>query len=144
MSGKMTYEEVLVSGKPLLHFTVGDSMEPLLYNRDTQVLIERVSDDTQLKAGELPLYRRSTGQYVMHRIIKADSDCYYTRGDNRCGLERIPKKWVIGVVTEIYRKDKHIHVADSGYRMYVTVWNLIYPLRWLIYRLRRMIHKIKC
>jgi len=134
-------EREIASEKPTVAFTVGDSMEPLLYNRSTRVVI--VKADRELKRNELPMYKRPNGQFVMHRIIKADADYYYTRGDNRTGLERVPKHWVQGVVTEIYRKKNHFTVDDKGYRGYVTVWNLIYPIRWLVYKFRGKIRRIK-
>ena len=127
-------EKEIASGKPTVTVTVGDSMEPLLYNRSTRVVI--VKADRELTRNELPMYKRPTGQFVMHRIIKTDRDYYYTRGDNRTGLEQVPKQWVQGVVTEIYRKEKHFTADNRWYRGYVTVWNLIYPIRWFVYKFR--------
>lgn len=138
---KSPLEREIASGKPTVTLTMGDSMEPLLYNRSTRVVI--VKADRDLKRNELPLYKRPTGQFVMHRIIKVDTDYYYTRGDNRIGLEQIPKQWVQGVVTEIYRKEKHFTVDNKWYRGYVLVWNVIYPIRWFIYKLRGKMKRMK-
>lgn len=124
-------EKEILSGKPVVSFTSGDSMEPLLFHKNTRVVIQKV--EGELRKGDLPLYRRDTGQFVMHRIIRVDDAYYYTRGDNRYGLERIPKVWVIGVVTEIYRKKKHILVMDKMYRSYVWVWNTLYPIRYILH-----------
>lgn len=127
------------SGKPVISFTVGDSMEPLLQNRASRVVICRA--DRPLCPGELPLYRRPNGQFIMHRIIRTDAANYYTRGDNRCGLETVPRGWVLGVVTEIYRGDWHFSVNDPLYRAYVAVWNFLYPLRWVVYKVRGRWHR---
>ena len=127
-------EREIASGKPTVTVTVGDSMEPLLYNRSTRIVI--VKANKELKKNDLPMYKRPTGQFVMHRIIKVDAENYYTRGDNRTGLEQLPKEWVQGVVTEIYRGEKHFTVDNKWYRAYVTIWNLIYPIRWIIYKIR--------
>lgn len=127
------------SGRPVVSFTVGDSMEPLLHHRATRVVICRA--DRPLHPGELPLYRRPNGQFVMHRIIRADSAHYYTRGDNRCGLETVPRQWVLGVVTEIYRGKGHFSVHQPLYRAYVALWNLLYPLRWPVYKIRGRWHR---
>lgn len=134
-------EREIASGKPTVTITVGDSMEPLLYNRSTRVVI--VKADRELEKNELPMYKRPSGQFVMHRIINFDTDFYYTRGDNRIGLEKVPKEWVQGVVTEVYRKDKHFAVNNKWYRTYVASWNLIYPLRWFIYKLRGTLRRMK-
>ncbi|MCD8142363.1 MAG: S24/S26 family peptidase [Clostridiales bacterium] len=127
------------SGRPVLALTSGDSMRPLLDTGRTQVLIVRAEGD--LKENDLPLYRRPTGQFVMHRIIRVDKEFYYARGDNRCGLERVPKDWVLGVVTEITRNGKTFPVSNRWYRRYVAAWNLIYPLRWAAYKLRGAVSK---
>ena len=119
--------------------THGDSMEPLLFNQSTRVVIRKV--DRTLKKGDLPVYRRPTGQFVMHRIIRVTESDYYTRGDNRFGLEQVPKEWVLGVVTEIYRKNRHFLVTSPGYRLYVWVWSGLYPVRYLLHRGRSAVKK---
>ena len=134
-------EKEIASGKPVVTITVGDSMEPLLSNRSSRVVIVRT--ESELKRNDLPMYKRPTGQFVMHRIIKVDEEFYYTRGDNRAGLEKVPKDWVQGVVTEIYRKEKHFSVTNTWYRCYVKVWNLIYPIRWGWYKMRKITRLLK-
>lgn len=134
MNELTNYEEQLNAGKTLTCFTVGDSMKPLLYNRQTHVFIQKA--DGILRCGDIPLYRRPSGQYVMHRIIRVGKDCYYTRGDNRCGLEKVPQEWVLGVVTQIFRKGKYIPVTDVRYRLFVKFWKIIYPIRWIYYHIR--------
>lgn len=131
----------IVSGRPVVTMTSGDSMEPLLYHRSTRVVIWKAKGP--LKKGDLPVYRRPSGQFVMHRIIRVDDSYYYTRGDNRIGLEPVPKDWVLGIVTEIYRKGRHIYVTDWQYRLYVKVWGFIYPVRYLLHRMEMMKRKWK-
>lgn len=133
MNEKITpLEREILSGQPVVATTSGDSMEPLLFHQDTRVVI--VKAEGVLQKGDLPVYKRPSGQFVMHRIIRTDQEAYYTRGDHRCGLERVPKEWVLGVVTEIYRKNHHFPVTSRKYRWYVKVWNGIYPIRWVVYQ----------
>ncbi len=129
----------VLSGKPVVCFTNGDSMEPLLRHRASRVVVRRT--DRPLKPGDLPLYRRPDGTFILHRIISADDRYYYTRGDNRCGLEQVPREWVLGVVTEIYRKGRHFSVTHPLYRSYVALWNGLYPLRWAAYKCRGRMKK---
>lgn len=135
---KTSYEEVLKTGKPLTMFTVGSSMQPLLYARSTLVVIRRVNG--KLRRGDLPLYKDREGKYILHRIIRSDEKYYYTRGDNRYGLETVPHKWVIGVVSEIHRKEKVISVDSVGYKLYVKIWLWSYPIRYFI---NRVISRLK-
>lgn len=132
-------EQELASGKPTMLITHGSSMEPLLYDTSTTVVAVRCEGD--LLPGDLPLYKRPNGQYVLHRIIRVEDDAYYIRGDNQTGLERVPKTWVLGVVTAISRKGKEYSVTDTSYRFYVHFWNAIYPLRWFIYKCRALIRR---
>ena len=67
--------------------------------------------------------------YDVDRIIRVGKDCYYIRGDNRFGLEEVPKDWVLGMVTQIYRNGKYISVTDFEYRLYVFWLHLSYPFR---------------
>ena len=128
-------EREVASGKPVVTMTVGDSMEPLLFHQSTRVVIRKA--DRELNRNDLAFYKRPTGQFVMHRVIRKSKDCYYTRGDNRTGLEKVPKAWVQGVVTEIYRKERHFGIENKWYRCYVFFWNLLYPVRYGFYQLRR-------
>lgn len=114
-------------------------MEPLLYHHDTRVVIRKA--EGTLKKGDLPVYRRPSGQFVMHRIIRVKEPYYYTRGDNRYGTEQVPQDWVLGIVTEIYRKKRHIYVTDRSYRLYVAIWNILYPIRYIVYRGRMVRNK---
>lgn len=129
-------EKELLSGNPVVTMTSGDSMEPLLFHQDTRVVIRKA--EGLLKKGDLPVYRRPSGQFVIHRIIRVTDSCYYTRGDNRLGAEPVPSEWILGVVTEIYRKNRHILVTDRSYRFYVFLWGAIYPIRYVWYRGRNI------
>lgn len=137
--GKLTIAECLRDGKPVCAYTVGKSMQPLLYEGSTHV-IARPAAHT-LKKGELPIYLRPDGKYVIHRIISADEDSYFTRGDNCLSGEKIPHEWVIGVVEEIYRGGRYIKVTSPGYRLYVRLWCISYPARALFYRLRARLER---
>ena len=138
---KSSIEQEIRSGKIVIALTYGDSMEPLLYNKSTRIVIQKVN--SELNKNDLPVYKRESGEFVMHRIIKKDDDFYYTRGDNRVGLEKIPKEWVFGVVTEIHRKNKHFFVSDKKYKLYVNIWNFIYPIRYIFMKFRSKIKRIK-
>ncbi len=134
MNDYTSYEAQLNAGKTVTSFTVGDSMEPLLYDRKTHVFLRKA--EGVLQRNDIPLYRRPTGEYVLHRIIRVGEDCYYIRGDNRTGLEKVPMDWVLGVVTQIYRNGKYISVTDPGYRLYVMLLHLVYPFRWFYSRVK--------
>lgn len=139
----------LEGNKPVLIFTKGCSMEPLLYDKSkknaTHVLVEPI--DTVMKRGELPLVILPDGRYMIHRIVKVNYDgediIYRTRGDNCLHGETVSHTQVIGKVTEIYRKGKTIHVTDSCYRVYARLWMWLYPLRAFKMQCVSLLSKVK-
>lgn len=129
-----TLEHELRAGRPMITRTTGRSMEPLLYEGKTHVVIEPLR--APLVPGDLPVYRRPDGVYIIHRLISVRDGVFRTRGDNCLTGEEVPQAWMVGIVTQIYRRGKIIHVTDPAYRRYVRVWNALWPLRSVWYRLR--------
>ena len=136
-----TLSQILKSGRPAATYTSGRSMEPLLYEHKTYVILEPVKGI--LKKGDLPIYQRPDGIYVIHRLIDQGENWYYTRGDNCLRGEKIPKEWVLGIVTEIQRKGKIIHVTDKSYQCYVWYWGKIWPFRKFCYYLREVLYRFR-
>lgn len=107
---KSTFEEVLAEKGTLIYTNVGNSMYPLIKPRDLLV-IKR--PELPLKRLDIPLYKRDSGQYVLHRIVKIKNGEYYICGDNRAFIERgITDRHIIGVLTDIVREGRTIPVKD--------------------------------
>ncbi len=122
----------------------GTSMNPLLYqNRDFVRIIKPV---LPLKLGDIPLYRRDDGTFVLHRVvgIKADGG-YIMCGDNQFILEYgITDKNIIGVAKTLVIDGKEIDVeTDAEYlkhkEKYLKNLKYRYPAR----RLRYKLHLVK-
>lgn len=126
-------EEQLKEKGFYLSTTVGVSMRPLLRAHRDRVII-RPLGDRRLRRGELPLYRLPNGKYVLHRVIAVKQDHYIIRGDNTYLNEKVPDEWVLGVMTEIYRGNRHFTAENKAYRLYAWFWQAIYPLRALLRR----------
>lgn len=131
---KTTIEEQLKAGNTVVSFTKGTSMQPLLYEGKTYVVIAPITGE--LSVGDLPLWRRGDGKYVLHRLVKIEGDFCYTRGDNCIGTEKVPREDMLGVVTEICRGGRIIPVTNKGYRRYVSLWLRLSPVRIPLYKLR--------
>lgn len=111
-------EEQLNAGKDVCFTPNGISMQPMLYQgRDSVILSPAPS---ALKKYDLPLYRRSDGQFVLHRIVKVNKDGSYTLcGDNQYAREKgINHSQVIGLVTAFIRKGKRVSCKNPLYRLY--------------------------
>ena len=129
-----TFEELLARDGHLVYKTRGVSMEPMLrQNRDLVVI--RVPS-SRLKKFDVALYKRGEN-YVLHRVIGVEADHYLIRGDNTYAVETVPDAAVIGVLSSFQRKGKQYDVTDRGYRLYVHIWHVLYPLRHFYVRSRR-------
>ena len=129
---RKTIEEELACRGCGLFQTVGDSMEPLLHNRKSTVAIKAVK--MPLKRYDVALYRRPSGEYVLHRVIRVLHGKYLIRGDNRVWREKVPEEWVIGVMYGYYsdESDQFISCQDAEYQKYLKTL----PLRYVALKLR--------
>lgn len=131
----------LRAGRAVSTETHGISMKPLLIEGKTLVVIEPLR--RALKVGELPVFLRPDGKYVIHRVIGMDEKNYYTRGDNCLNFETVPKEQMLGVVVEIYRNGRMLRVTDRRYKLYVAFWRALTPLRLGWKRLRVKLSRLK-
>jgi signal peptidase I len=107
----MKIEDQLEKDGFALMYSVGDSMEPMLHQRTEQLLIEKINKAP--KTGDVVLYKRDSGQYVLHRIIKKKKDYYIIRGDNRYNNEKVPAYQLIGILKGFYREEKFIDCESN-------------------------------
>lgn len=125
---KGSFEEILEKDGRLIYSNVGDSMLPLIRQGRDLLVIERPSG--RLKKYDVPLYRRDSGQYVLHRVMEVREDGYVLCGDNRRKKEYgITDRHVLGVLTAVVRNGKELSVNDWRYRLYVRLWCGLFPLR---------------
>ena len=116
----------------------GNSMYPMLFHRRDSVTLEPVSGS--LKKGDLILYRRDSGTYVLHRIVtKPRGDEFFCAGDNQWVKEPVRTEQTIARVVRFVRKGKQHAVSGLSHRVYVHLWIIMFPLRKPLIRLRRNI-----
>ena len=130
---KSTFEEILTRDGRLVYTSVGDSMWPLIRQGRDLLVIERPKG--RLKKYDVPLYKRESGQYVLHRVLRVRENDYVICGDNRWHRETgITDENIIGVLTAVIRDGKELPVTDLRYRLYAHLWCDLFPLRALILR----------
>lgn len=137
---KSTFEEEIARMGKLIYTNVGDSMMPIIRQNRDLLIIEKVNG--RLKKYDVPLYKRDSGQYVLHRILKVRKNDYVICGDNRRQKEYgITDSHIIGVLTGIVRDGKTIYVNDKKYRLYVHLWCDFFPIRALILRAKNYLKR---
>lgn len=110
--------EVIESGAEFTMKTRGTSMLPMLSDGKDGVVLVHVT--TPPKRGDVILFKRLNGQYVLHRIVGVRADGYVLRGDNQTVNEYAVKSGSIIAVMTAYIKDgKRIEVTDDEYRRYM-------------------------
>ncbi len=136
---KITIEEEISRTGKLLQTTVGDSMEPMLKNRENIVVLEKA--EGILKKYDLPLYKRPNGQYVLHRIIKVRKNNYIVCGDNRWKTEIIPHEWVIACTSGYYKNGNFISVNDKSYCKYLKTLGIRRKKLWMKSVIKRLLNE---
>ena len=98
------FEDIIAEQGKLVYTNVGNSMFPIVREGDL-LIIERVSAPLQI--GDVPLYKRDNGQYVLHRIADVKNGKYTMKGDNRTEMEKgVSDRHIIGVLTGIVRNGR--------------------------------------
>lgn len=150
MSNNLTLHDVLPaiksvveSGNEASFIPEGISMRPMLSGGRDEIVLKRAR--FPLKKYELPLYVRSNGTIVLHRVVKVyrrkdGKNAYLFRGDNTFVTEHgIEDSNIIAVVTRFCRNGKWHNTCDLSYKIYAAVWTEIYPIRLFLKRSRNVL-----
>ena len=120
---------VLEAGGQVTLTVTGTSMLPLLRPGKDSVLLR---SENNPKKGDILLYRRKNGRFVLHRVISKTQNALLCCGDNQWRKEPVEQAQVVAAVTGYCRSGKEKALSSFGYKFYV---NLL-PLRRLYCRLR--------
>jgi len=121
---KLLKEENIIRIKPQ-----GYSMYPLFIPGRDEALIEAVTP-SELRRGDVALYRRDQGILVLHRICRIDASGFYMVGDNQYEIEGpLRKDQIRGKLIGFIRNGKEFSVRNPFYRLLSSLWLLLLPLR---------------
>ncbi len=132
-----TFEQELDAHGRIIYTNKGVSMLPLLRQGKDVMYIEKRTD-CRCKKYDAVLFKRSNGQYVLHRITKVLDGGYFIIGDNCVTGEFVLEQQVLGILKSIRRNQKTIQVTDFGYQCYVRIWR---PLRMTWLRAKRFYYR---
>lgn len=128
--------QMLAEGRSNIPIPVtGGSMVPFLHSGDTAFLS---LPDSPLKRGDLVLYQRSSGRYILHRIQKVRKDGGLVMvGDAQQELELIPSQsQVCARVVSAIHKGKTCTPKSFRWWVYAHVWLRLRPFRHLLMAIR--------
>lgn len=127
--------DVLKKGAPFTFVPNGTSMLPLIRGGIDSVTVSTVPD--KLKTGDIVLYKRVSGQFVLHRIVARKKDSYVLCGDHHTMFEYdVRHEDMLALVTEITKDGQKIILSENKkYRSYVRrllckkhIYNKLRPL----------------
>lgn len=106
----------------------GSSMTPfLVHGRDT-VYLSKVKHP--LKKGDMILYCRDNGAYILHRICRVEGETYTLVGDAQTLLEPgVRQDQVRAVVSAVCRKGKILRSGSFWWDFFERIWIRMISLR---------------
>ena len=130
--------ESLREGKSVNFKPRGISMLPMLVQGRDSVILSPVTG--ALKKYDIPLYKRTDGSYILHRIVGVSGDTYTCSGDNQFRKEQgVKHENVLAVVSAFTRKGKTRSVKSFTYRIYCRFWHYSRPFRRRLSAVKRRI-----
>ena len=110
-------KEVTSSGGEFCLYTRGTSMLPTIKEGVHSVML---ASPDGIRVGDVILYERENGQYVLHRLIRIKGDEYFTCGDNQFAVEGgILPRSVIAKATTIQAQDKSQPARKNGAQLFI-------------------------
>lgn len=121
----------------------GTSMLPMLRDGIDSVVIVSKSR-IKPRVGDVILYRRGDGSFVLHRIVAARKSGFVTCGDNQTVPEKnVGEDSVIGVLGSFYRGDILVTRDNAEYCRYVKKRMRSRRYRYLLARAKALMRRIK-
>lgn len=133
--------ELLESGEEVPLTISGNSMSPFFIHERDKVLLAPAKGI--LKKGDMALFQRKNGQYILHRICRVTSDNqYFFVGDAQTEIEGpIDREQIFGRVKAVCRKGRWLKPGDFWWDFFAHVWIRIIPARRAVCRVYSALRK---
>lgn len=133
-------EQILDEEKEFLFPIQGKSMLPLFRQKKDCVIISK-ENLSNVKKYDIVLYK-GPSSFILHRVLRIKNDTLIIRGDNTFHLEYVNINDIEGRVTSFYRGNKIKDINSLSLRIYIVLWNIIFPIRYLYHCFKRIIKKL--
>lgn len=133
--------KVLAEGGVFPFYPKGTSMEPTIHQGTDQVLLKALPE--KLKKYQIILYKRDSGAFVLHRIVRVGKDGVTMRGDNQFYTEPgIRREQMIGMVCGLKTPKGDIDTESNSFWLKSAIWVESAGVRRILLAVRRRISKI--
>lgn len=135
---RLLQEDEQIESLPLV--VSGSSMSPFLVGSRDTVYLSRVT--RPIRRGDVLLYQRSNGRYVLHRVHAVTDNSLTMVGDAQTVLEHgIQQDQVIAIMTRTERKGKMLSPGNFWWDFFEKVWIRMIPLRRPVYNALGLIRR---
>jgi len=122
----------------------GKSMHPFLHDAVNKIEFSPGNFQT-IKPSDIVLVKRTNGQYVIHRVIRKEEDCFFINGDAQQWIEGpLNPEQVVACAKSVFRRDKWIPCENFWWRFLSKIWFLLLPYRYFLFRIYRLIKQVVC
>lgn len=114
--------DLLKDGKDVIITARGNSMRPMVKNlRDALIL---TSYKGNAEVGDVILYKRESGSFVLHRIVdKSEDGSYVLMGDFQLVREEgIKESQILASLSGYIRKGRTVLCSSKRYQRYKNRW----------------------
>ena len=135
-------QSVISDGREAKIRVTGNSMYPMLLDRRDMVKLSKIDC---VKVGDVLLYRRENGDYVMHRVIGRKGDNLAFAGDNEIAREYpVGTSQCIAKMTGFVRNGVEYDCkANIKYRFIAFLWTRLFCMRSFLAKLFGLYIKIR-
>lgn len=117
----------------------GNSMRPFLKTGDT-VFLDAIHDP--VKVGDILLFQKENGQYVLHRVVKCRADgSFLLLGDNQVKPEPVTAEQLRARVSAVRIGAQTLAPGDRRWWLFSHPWRWLRPFRGLIGKMHNWLHK---
>ena len=136
--------ELIEEGHEVSIPIAGSSMTPFLGDGRDQIFVK--APWRPIRKGDIVLYRRGNGDFVLHRVHRVhgsgNKTSYDVIGDAQARIEHgIQRNQIVAAATRARRKGKIIEPESFYWRFFQHIWIRIIPLRRLLMRLYAVVYK---
>ena len=114
--------DLLGDGKDVIITARGNSMRPMVKNFRDAIILTSYSGGADV--GDVILYKRESGSFVLHRIVdKGEDGSYVLMGDFQTVREEgIKETQIIASLSGYIRKGKTVSCSSKRYQRYKKRW----------------------
>lgn len=116
----------------------GTSMRPFLGSGDTAYL---TSLEGPVRPGDVLLFQRENGQYVLHRLMKIRGDTLWFLGDSQLQQESVQRHQLRAKVASVRRRGEALGPGSFVWWFYACPWRWLAPWRAQISKLREWLRQ---